>query len=86
MEGFDYKGVVGVCQLDGYRLEDTFRWRDSELCEPRITRLKDISIGRYANLLVDKVFKKIFGARGNKDILISFLNTCVSGKSSGRFI
>ena len=78
MEGFDFESCKGRCRVDGYRLDDALRWRDPELGEPRITRLKDISIGRYANLLVDKVFKKIFGARGNKDILISFLNMLIN--------
>ena len=35
----------------------------------------------YINILTDFGFKRIFGSEENKDILISFLNACLSGLS-----
>ena len=38
--------------------------------------LKEGAVGRkgYANLLCDFMFKRLFGSKENKDVLIGFLN------------
>ena len=47
------------------------------LCEPRMAHISGPAINRYVDILMDKWFKKIFDAEGNKDALLELLRELI---------
>lgn len=47
------------------------------LNEPRVIYPSNVAIGRYVDILYDKWFKIILGAKGNKDILMDILQELI---------